>query len=613
MDPGRLLSMAGSIAHRGPDDEGFHTDGPIGFGFRRLAIVDLGGGHQPLISGDGRTAAVVVGEIYNHREVRRELERLGHRFHTEVDTEVVLHGYREWGDDVLARLNGIFALAVWDGERQRLLLARDRAGVKLLYYRLDGDELVFGSELRAVHAAGGGRASLDPAAVNLFLRYRYTPSPLTVHAGVRRLAAGTKLVADLTEAGRVSVQDYWDYEPVPFDRPPRMAEAREQLLARYRAAVRRQLMADVPVGLLLSGGVDSALLLALMAEHGERWRTFTVGYGESYPNDEVAEAGRTARRFGARHTHVRLDRTGFEADLATVVDALEEPIATASTVALYHVCRRAAEDVKVAFIGQGPDELFGGYARHLGLRYGAAWRAVPGPVRAASGSLLRRLPRAATVRRGLYSLGETDRTRRYQRAFSLLPGESVDALFRDDVLPPGAGDTILSCWADQLPRLAGAGELAGFQYLEVRHSLPDELLLTADKLSMWHSLELRTPYLDHEIIEYAGRLPASYKIRLGTRKWLHKQVCRAYLPPQIVHRRKRAFASDVVDHWYRESPSGMITGALLNPGAQLYQLLRPDKVRELVDEHRAGRHDHHKILFSLVSLELWLRRAAVSL
>jgi asparagine synthase (glutamine-hydrolysing) len=604
VEPDRLRAMTDVIAHRGPDDEGFYAEGPVGFGFRRLAIIDLAGGHQPMTSADGAVTVAVNGEIYNFRELRAELRRLGHRFTTRSDIEVVLHGYRQWGDAVLTRLNGMFAVAVWDASRQRLLLARDRAGVKFLYYRLDGEELVFGSELRAVHAAGSGRPELDPVALNLFLRYRYTPSPLTVYAGVRKLAAGTSLVvAD----GRVTVARYWDYDPTPVPATP--AAAQEELLSRYAEAVRRQLVSDVPVGLLLSGGVDSALLLALMSEHGQGWRTFTVGYGTGYAGDELADAAATARLFGAEHTELRLDRAGFEAGLSAVVDTLEEPVATASTVALYHLCELVGGEVKVALIGQGPDELLGGYTRHLGVRYGPAWRALPGSVRGVAGGLLNRLPRAEAVRRGLNSLDVADPLHRYQQVFSLLPGPAVDGLFADGVLPPDAGDAILDCWSDAAPPLAVGDDLAAFQYLEVRYSLPDELLLAADKLGMRHSLELRVPYLDHDVIEYAGRLPAALKIRRGARKWLHKRLCRAYLPADIVRRRKRAFASDVVDRWYRESLTGKVADTLLVDDALLYRLLRRDRVRQLVGDHHAGRRDHHKIIFSLVVLEEWLRRA----
>ena len=287
-------------------------------------------------------------------------------------------------------------------------------------------------------------------------------------------------------------------------------------------------------------------------------------------------------------------------------------IASPSVVALSHVCRRAREDVKVALIGQGPDELFGGYTRHLGVRYGHHWRRLPEPVRQGARSAFGML-RTPSVHRGLYSLDAEPRLTRYQQIFSLLPGAEVDGLFRDGVLPPGAGDAILDCWGDVDRQLARGDELTAFQYLEIRSSLPDELLMCADKLSMHHGLELRVPYLDHEVIEHVGRLPAEWKVRLGSRKWLHRSLCREFLPGTIVRRKKRGFAANVVDRWYRESLAGKVEETLLSSDSLVYRVLRPEVVRRLIAEHREGRRDRHKIVYSLVVLEEWLRATSVSL
>jgi asparagine synthase (glutamine-hydrolysing) len=604
---GELDAMAAALAHRGPDDEGFHRSGPVGFAFRRLSIIDLAEGHQPMSDAQGEVWVMLNGEIYNFTELRADLVALGHRFRTRSDTEVIVHGYRQWGDGVLERLNGMFGIAVWDERRRRLLLARDRAGIKLIYYRLEHNRLIFGSELRAIRAVTG-RPVLDPVALNLFLRYRYTPSPLTLYQGVRKLAPGTKLIVE-DDAARV--ERWWDLDPTPIDRGDNPSKCRDELLDRYTEAVRRQLVSDVPLGLLLSGGIDSALLLALMSRHGGPWPTFTVGFGPGYANDELSDAAATAAIFGADHTEVRLDRAGFEADLPAVIDALEEPIASPSVVALYHVCRRARENVKVALIGQGPDELFGGYTRHLGVRYGHHWRRVPAPVRHATGAALARLPRAESLHRGLHSLDAEPRLVRYQQVFSLLPGAEVDRLFQPDTLPDLAGDAILDCWGDVHRPVSAGDELGAFQYLELRSSLPDELLMCADKLSMAHGLELRVPYLDHELTEWIGGLPAMLKVRWGRRKWLHRQVCRQFLPREILRRKKRGFGVDVVDRWFRESLDGRVRESLLAPDALLYGLLRPEPVEALVREHQAGRRDRHKIVFSLVVLEQWLRQTGV--
>jgi len=289
------------------------------------------------------------------------------------------------------------------------------------------------------------------------------------------------------------------------------------------------------------------------------------------------------------------------------VRALEEPIAASSIVPMYYVCQRARQDVKVALVGQGPDELFGGYRRHLGVRYGAMWSGLPDWLRTPISRTVGRLPRNETLKRGLHSLAIPDRMRRYQHVLSLLPGQPVEGLFQDGILSPEAGDTILECWKDLGELMSGTDELGGLQFLEMRSTLPDELLMYADKLSMAHGLELRVPFVDKEIVEYVERLPASFKVKNGSRKWLHRQVCRAFLPESIVRRPKRGFAGNVVDDWFRGVIDSKMVDTLLDDGSRIYQYLRPQAVRQLYEEHVAGRHDHHKVLFSLVVFEEWLR------
>src|SRR5277367_7126452 len=599
-----VQAMTQSIAHRGPDDEGYHFDGPLGFGFRRLSIIDLAGGHQPMSNREESVWIVFNGEIYNFHELRQELKNFGHVFQTNSDTEVIIHGYKQWGDEVLNRLNGMFGLAIWDVRQKRLVLARDAFGIKLLYYRIDEGSLYFGSEMRAIRATMPDKAEIDPNSLNLFLRYRFTPSPFTILKDVHKLAPGTKLVA---QNGSYTVSRWYRSAPAPFAPAKSAGEAREELLSLYQQAVRRQLISDVPVGLLLSGGIDSGLLLGLMNLNGSSWPTYTVGYGSSYADDELADGEETARILGSNHTSVRITRSIFEQALPKIVAALEEPIASSSIVPMYFVCERARQDVKVALVGQGPDELFGGYNRHLGIRYGALWSALPNWMRAPIASAVAALPRNEMLKRGVWSLGLTDRMRRYQNVLSLLPGPQVDELFQDGVLEPDSGDAVLKCWEDLVPLMGETDELGGLQFLEVRSTLPDELLMYADKLSMAHSLELRVPFLDKEIVEYVERLPASLKVRNGSGKWLHRQVCRHYLPASILKRPKRGFAVNVVDDWFRGAIGSRISETLLDSSSRIYQYLSPTAVRELFKQHAAGRHDNHKVLFSLVVFEEWLR------
>lgn len=547
---------------------------------------------------------VFNGEIYNFLELKRELEAYGHVFRTRSDTEVIIHGYKQWGDAVLDRLNGMFGLAIWDVRKRRLVLARDPFGIKLLYYRIDAGSLHFGSEIRAIRSTMPAAPEIDPTSLNLFLRYRYTPAPYTILKSVRKLAPGHKLTI---QNGSCEISRWYTFKPVPSSRPKSHEQTREELLSLYKQAVRRQLMSDVPVGLLLSGGVDSAMLLALMNLNGSSWPTYTVGYGSSFADDELADAAETARLFGSKHTSVRIARSAFEETLPKVVASLEEPIASSSIVPMYFVCQRARQDVKVALVGQGPDELFGGYRRHLGVRYGALWSRLPGWMRVPIASTIAALPRNETLKRGIYSLAIPDRMRRYQHVFSILPGGQVDSLFQDGLLDSDSDDAILKCWSEMTDLMTETDELGGLQFLEVRSTLPDELLMYADKLSMAHSLELRVPYLDKDIVEYVEQLSADFKVKHGSGKRLHREVCRKFLHPSILKRRKRGFAVNVVDEWFRGAMDSKMTDTLRDSGSRIYQYLRPAVVRELFEQHSSGRHDNHKILFSLVVFEEWLR------
>jgi asparagine synthase (glutamine-hydrolysing) len=604
VEPETVRRMTDSIAHRGPDDEGYFFSGSLGLGFRRLSIIDLAGGHQPMSDAEEMVWVIFNGEIYNFKELRAELEQRGHLFRTRSDTEVIVHGYKEWGAEVLNHLNGMFGLAIWDVKKEQLIVARDAMGIKLIYYRIANGQFTFGSEIRTILAAENSKPAVDPVALSLFLRFRYTPSPLTIFDGIRKLAPGTMLVL---EGGRYREERWYNYTPKPFPFPTSEEEVVEELLELYRGAVKRHLLSDVPLGILLSGGLDSGLLLALMNEQGGPWPAYTVGYGEIFEDDELADAKETAALLGARHVSVKLDQAEFERSLPKIVECLEEPVAASSIVPMYFVSQRARQDVKVALIGQGPDELFGGYNRHLGIHYGNWWRWLPTSLRSMVGFAISGLSRNEMLKRGASSLGTENRLKRYQDVFSLSSEGTIDGLFRDGLVSEQESDGVVGDWRALLPQMEHTDELGGFQLLEIRSSLPDELLMYADKLSMAHSLELRVPYLDRTVVEYVQRLGANVKIRRGTRKWLHRQVCQRYLPPRILKRKKRGFAVNVVDGWFRSSVQGRLSELLLNESSLMYDLLKPDPVRKLLSDHRSGRQDNHKLLFSLVMVEQWLR------
>src|SRR5213080_4533990 len=597
VEPETVRRMTQTIVHRGPDDEGYFFDGPVGLGFRRLSIIDLAGGHQPMSDAEETVWIIFNGEIYNYRELRAELQSKGYQFRTNSDTEVIVHGYKEWGTEVFNRLNGMFGVAIWDVQKERLILARDAMGIKLIYYKIHNGTLTFGSEIRPILAAQNSRPDVDPIALNLFLRFRYTPSPLTIFQGIRKLAPGTMLIA---EKGQCREERWYNFVPTPFATPRKDKEAVEELLYLYKQAVRRHLLSDVPVGILLSGGLDSGLLLALMNEQDGPWPAYTISYGESFEDDELTDAAETAALLGARHISVKLDQTEFERTLPKIVECLEEPVATSSIVPMYFVSRRARQDVKVALIGQGPDELFGGYKRHLGIHYGSWWRGLPAGLRSMAGFAVNRLPRNEMLKRGVRSLGSQDRLKRYQDVFSLAPAEMIDGLFRDDILPRSSSHELVDSWHELLPQIEHTDELGGFQLLEIRSSLPDELLMYADKLSMAHSLEVRVPYLDRTLVEYVQQLGANLKVRKGTRKWLHRQVCRSYLSPRILKRKKRGFAANVVDDWFHSSLNSELQEVLRDESSLMFGFLNPKAVRSLLKSHQSGRQDNHKLLFSLV-------------
>lgn len=604
VSPQTIKRMTDSITHRGPDDEGYHISESIGLGFRRLSIIDLSGGHQPMSDQEKSVWVIFNGEIYNFPELKKELENFGHIFKTRSDTEVIVHGYKQWGIDVLNHLNGMFGLAIWDEKIKRLVLARDRMGIKIVYYKIEDGLLYFGSEIRAILAGLNKKPEINPAAINLFLRYRYTPAPHTIYRDIQKLAAGTCLIV---ENGNAKVKRWWNYKPEPFNPIPKETQVKEELLELYRQAVKSHLLSDVPVGILLSGGVDSNMLLALMNEFGEEWKSFTVGYGGSFFDDELEYAKKSAEIFNSPHYSIKINQERFEESLSKVISIVEEPIASSSIVPMYFLSQKARQRVKVVLMGQGPDELFGGYMRHLGVYYGKYWRFLPVTIRRPIGKLLSRISKSESIRRGLDSLKVSQKLIRYQLVFSVMSESLIDGLFQDQVLPEGAGDFILDSWKDLENLIEETDDLNGFQYLEIRSSLPDELLMYGDKLSMAHGLEVRVPYLDQKIVEYVERLPSNYHIRFGSQKWIHKQVCSDYLPKQIIKRKKRGFAANVVDGWFKESLSNEFSSILLDKSSLMYEFLKPKKVLSLYKDHIDGREVNYKILFSLIVLENWMR------
>jgi asparagine synthase (glutamine-hydrolysing) len=594
VDPERLASMSATLAHRGPDSSGHFSDGSAALAARRLSIIDLETGDQPIGNEDGTLHVVQNGEIYNYRELRRELERTGHHFRTHGDTEVLLHLYEEHGDAFAERLRGMFSVAIWDAPRRRLVLARDRFGIKPLYYRnLDG-ELAFASELRALP-----RGEIDLDAVEGFLAFNSIPAPLTIFREARKLPAGHLL---LWEDGAVRLERFARPAPLP-ERNDDQAELVEELRSRLRDSVRAHLVSDVPVGVLLSGGVDSALLAALAAEEiGEPLRTFSIGF-EERSFDELADARRVAERYGAQHRELVL-RPDAALLLPALAEAFDEPFADSSALPTYLVSELAASDVKVALSGEGGDELFGGYYTYaadlLAARVGGLAR-LARPV-------VERLPSSSAKASFDY------RAKRFVRAAHLPPLERHHGwkeIFSADLRAELTGrrsafdpvDLLRARYAET----QGANELARLQDVDLGTYLVDDLLVKTDRASMAHSLEARVPYLDTVVTNLALALPTRHKVRGLSKKVLLRKAAEPLLPREIVHGKKRGFSIPAAA-WLRGDLEPFARETLSAETLRRQGFFEPHVVRRLLDDHVDGREDLSRQLWGLLAFTLWHER-----
>jgi asparagine synthase (glutamine-hydrolysing) len=594
IDPERVACMSATLIHRGPDSSGEFADGTAALAARRLSIIDLETGDQPITNEDGTLHVVQNGEIYNYRELRRELERAGHRFRTHGDTEVLLHLYEQHGTGFAERLRGMFAVAIWHASERRLVLARDRFGIKPLYYRESGDELAFASELRALP-----RGEVDLDALEAFLAFNSIPGPLTIFRETRKLQPGHVLV---WEDGRVRLERF--ARPTPGDtRDDEEAELVEELRSRMRDSVRAHLVSDVPVGVLLSGGVDSALLAALAAEEStEPLRTFSIGF-EERSFDELTDARRVAERYATRHRELVL-RPDAALLLPALAAAFDEPFADSSALPTYLVSELAADDVKVALSGEGGDELFGGYYTYaadlLAERFGAIARVAQ--------PLVERLP-TSTARASF-----DYRAKRFVRAAHLPPLERHHAwkeIFSADMRAELTGRRSSFDPVDLLRQryreTAGADELARLQDVDLGVYLVDDLLVKTDRASMAHSLEARVPYLDTVVTNFALSLPTRHKVRGLAKKVLLRKAAAPLLPHEIVHGKKRGFSIPAAA-WLRGDMEPFARETLAPDTLQRQGFFRPEPVHRLLDAHVAGREDLSRQLWGLLAFTLWYER-----
>jgi asparagine synthase (glutamine-hydrolysing) len=578
VDRAALQRAARSIAHRGPDDEGLYLDGPVGLAHRRLSIIDLSAsGHQPMSNEDGTVWLTYNGEIYNFRELRRLLEARGHRFTSHTDSEVLVHGYEEWGEKLLERLNGIFAFAIWDGRRRRLLLARDRFGTKPLYIRHGRDRLLFGSEIKAILTMAGEPARLSLRSLVQYMSFQNTYGEETLFDDVSILPAGTWMIvgADGTTTRGVYYDPLPCAEPTVADR-----QVSDALSAALQRAVDRQLMSDVPVGAYLSGGMDSASLVVLAGRRIPHIHTFTAGFDVSDASplevaaDERSDAEVVAREVGTEHYGAVLHAGDMARVLPDLVWHLED-LRAGTCYQNYYVARLASKFVKVVMAGTGGDELFAGYPWRYAMLEGAADRA--GFLDAYYGYWCR-------------LLNDTDR----RDAFT------DDAWAAADGANPRESFEQVTAHLD--PDLDPVEQALYFEQRTFLHGL----LVVEDKMSMAHSMEARVPFLDNELVDFALRIPARVRAGSDEGKVLLRQAARSFLPEVLVHKRKQGF-SPPDGTWYRGRNLDYVREVLLDPGSLRRGIFRPDFLERVIREHATGRADHRLMIWSLLSLEWWQR------
>jgi len=594
--------MCDVIRHRGPDDEGvWLADGDgVALGMRRLSIIDLSTGHQPIHNEDGTVWIVFNGEIYNFQELRRTLESHGHRFYTSTDTETIVHAYEQWGADAIARLRGMFGLAIWDAKSRSLLIARDRAGIKPLHYATIGGRLYFGSEIKSLLEAPGLPRDLDLAALDHYLSFLYTPRDGSIFSAVRKLPPGHLLT---WRDGRATVTAFFEW-PAEESFDGTEADATAQLRDVLSDAVRSHLMSDVPLGAFLSGGIDSSLVVGLMAEASPKVKTFSIGFNEP-AFDELEHARKVAQHFGTDHHEfvVTPDGVGI---LDRLIEHFDEPFADASAIPTWYVSEMARRHVTVVLSGDGGDELFGGYDRYLPHpRVVAFDRYSPRGLRRVAAIAASSLPHGVKGKNFLRHVSR-DQRGRYLDAIRFFSADEKSSLLSAAVLRQLDGTNPESAAAAHFRRYAQLPWASQMMRFDAETYLPEDVLTKVDRMSMAHSIESRVPLLDNQVIGFASSLPAAFKIKNGRRKHILKEVAATLLPREILERRKQGFGVPL-GTWFRSGLKELFADTLLSPTAQQRGYFNPAFVRQVVEEHLSGKRDHALRLWQLVVFERWHR------
>jgi asparagine synthase (glutamine-hydrolysing) len=597
-----VQQMCDVIRHRGPDDQGEFVGDGAALGMRRLSIIDLAGGHQPIRNENCTVWIVFNGEIYNYRELRADLVARGHSFYTDTDTETIVHAYEEWGEGGFLRLRGMFAIALWDRHTRTLLLARDRLGIKPLHYAVHDGGLAFGSEIKSILASGAVARSLDPAALEHYLSFLYTPPDTSMFSGIRKLPPGHLL---RWTDGRTSVQRYWALPP-DESFTGTLDEAAERLTTVLADAVRSHLVSDVPIGALLSGGIDSSLVVGLMARASpQAIKTFSIGFDEP-AFDELDAARVVARHFGTDH-HELVVRPDAMQIVDRLVEHFDEPFGDSSAIPTWYVSQMARRHVTVVLSGDGGDELFGGYDRYLPHPRVASFDAVAGTVgRKAADILWPLLPHGWKGKNFLRHVAQDSRGR-YLDSLRFFQADEIPALLTADLRNAIGSRAHAPRARQRFERFASLPWPSQMMRFDLETYLPEDILTKVDRMSMAHSIESRVPLVDHEVVTFAASLPSWMKVQGGERKRVLKRAAAAVLPAEVIARRKQGFGVPL-GTWFRAPLRELMVDTLQSPLARQRGYFESRFIDRVIGEHLSGKRDHTLRLWQLLMLELWHRK-----
>ncbi len=604
VDPNLVQRMCDVITHRGPDEDGYHVEQNIGLGMRRLSIIDLSTGKQPIYNEDESLLIVFNGEIYNFKELRADLEQKGHKFRTKGDTETILHGYEEYGPQVLQRMNGMFGLAIWDRNRKRLFIARDRIGIKPIYYYLDGEKLVFGSEVKSILEDKSINRTVDQKALGYFLSYGYAPAPLTLFEGIKKLEPGHFMIV---ENGTVKTEKYWDVH-YNVEQGKSFEYFKEKFRETLHDSIERRLISDVPLGAFLSGGMDSSAIVTMMSQiTNAPVSTYSIGFGgKDIFHNELGDAKVVADLLKTDHHEILVEPDVVDL-LPKLIWHMDEPVADSSIIVSYLVSKLARETVTVILSGVGGDELFGGYRRYLGYTLNRYYQMVPGPLRkSVLPALFSKLPadRNSTLLNYL----------RLGKSFidsSRLPLDqqynNMITLFKDDLrnkLLNGTDEVVADLYRRYFPESGSDDYLNQILYMDMKTQMVDQLLLLTDKMTMATSLEGRVPFLDHTMVEFAATIPPKYKVHGFDLRHIQRESLREILPPEIMNKKKMGFGCPI-GRWVKDDLNEYIHDLLSEDTIKRRGYFNYDIIKNVMEDHYSNKADYTDNILALLTFEIW--------